>query len=66
MDPKPPITHVTNVTAAGVDMVAWCWVKNEEWFATRTSLWLKLVEAFETDEQICMSLPQQEVYMYQK
>ena len=66
MDPKPPITHVTNATAAGVDMVAWCWVKNEEWFATRTSLWLKLVEAFETDDQICMSLPQQEVFMYQK
>lgn len=66
MDPKPPITHVTNVTAAGVNMVAWCWVKNDDWFATRTSLWLKLVEAFEADDQICMSLPQQEVFMYQK
>ena len=66
MDPKPPVTHVTNVTASGVDMVAWCWVKNDDWFATRTDIWLKLVEAFETDERICMSLPQQEVFMYQK
>lgn len=66
MDPKPPVTHVINVTASGVDMVAWCWVKNNDWFATRTDIWLKLVEAFETDERICMSLPQQEVFMYQK
>lgn len=66
VDTKPPITHVTNVTASGVDMVAWCWVKNDDWFATRTSIWLKLVEAFETDDRICMSLPQQEVFMYQK
>lgn len=64
--PKPPITHVTNVTASGVDMVAWCWVNNDDWFATRTDIWLKLVEAFETDDRICMSLPQQEVFMYQR
>ena len=31
-----------------------------------TAIWLKLVEAFETDDRICMSLPQQEVFMYQK
>ena len=64
VDPAPT-THVVNVTAAGVDMVAWCWVKNEHWFATRTDLWLKLVEAFETDDRICMSLPQQEIFTYQ-
>jgi small conductance mechanosensitive channel len=66
LEPKPPITNVTNVTASGVDMVAWCWVKNDDWFATRTDLWLKLVEAFETDDRICMSLPQQEIFMYQR
>ena len=66
MEFKPPVTHVTNVTASGVDVVAWCWVKNDDWFATRTDIWLKLVEAFETDDRICMSLPQQEVFMYQK
>ena len=64
-DPAPT-THVVNATAAGVDMVAWCWVKNADWFGTRTDLWLKLVEAFETDDRICMSLPQQEVFMYEK
>ena len=31
-----PTTHVVNVTAAGVDMVAWFWVKNADWFSART------------------------------
>ena len=30
-DPAPPAVFVMNVNAAGVDMFAVCWVKNEEW-----------------------------------
>jgi small conductance mechanosensitive channel len=65
-EPSPPWTHVTNVTAAGVDMMAYCWVKNEDWLSVRTDLWMKLVTAFNTDDRIAMSLPQQEVYVHQE
>ncbi len=63
-EPSPPFTHVVNATASGVDMMAYCWVKNEDWLATRTDVWLKLVEIFNEDDRISMSLPQQEVFLY--
>lgn len=63
-DPSPPFTHIVNATASGVDMVAYCWVKNEDWLSTRTDLWQKLVATFNVDESISMSLPQQEVFVH--
>jgi small conductance mechanosensitive channel len=63
-EPSPPITHIVNATASGVDMLAFCWVKNEDWFSARTDLWLKMVHAFNDDERISMSLPQQEVFVH--
>jgi small conductance mechanosensitive channel len=62
-EPSPPITHIVNATASGVDMLAFCWVKNEDWFSARTDLWLKMVHAFNDDERISMSLPQQEIFV---
>ena len=64
-DPAPT-THVVGATAAGVDMVGYCWVKNADWFGTRTDLWLKLVEAFKTDDRISLFLPQHEIFMHQR
>jgi small conductance mechanosensitive channel len=63
-EPSPPFTHVVNATASGVDMMAYCWVKNEDWLSTRTDIWLKLVHIFNADETISMSLPQQEVFIH--
>jgi len=63
-EPSSPVTHVVNATASGVDMMAYCWVKNEDWLSTRTDLWLKLVHIFNADETISMSLPQQEVFIH--
>ncbi len=63
-EPSPPFTHVVNATASGVDMMAYCWVKNEDWLSTRTDLWLQLVSIFNADEAISMSLPQQEVFIH--
>jgi len=34
------------LTASGVEMMAYCWVKNEDCLATRTDVWLKLVHIF--------------------
>lgn len=63
-DPSPPFTHIINANASGVDMMAYCWVKNEDWLSTRTDLWQQLVATFNADERISMSLPQQEVFIH--
>lgn len=64
-DPAPT-THVVGATAAGVDMVGYCWVKNADWFGARTDLWLRLVEAFKTDDRISLSLPQHQIIIQQE
>lgn len=61
--PAPPAVFVTNVTAAGVDLFAVCWVNNKDWFSARSDLWMKVIDAFLADERVAMSLPQQEVYV---
>jgi len=65
-EPAPPAVLVVNVTASGVDLFAFCWVKNEDWFKTRSDLWLKLVDSFNKDDRLGMSLPQQEVFVHGK
>ena len=65
-DPSPPFTHVVHATAAGVEMMAYCWVKTEDFLSTRTDLWLRLVQAFNDDDRISMSLPQHEVFVHSK
>ena len=63
LDEPAPAVFVVNVNAAGTDLFAICWVKNEDWFRTRSDLWTKVVDAFLADERVAMSLPQQEVYV---
>lgn len=63
-EPSPPFSHVVHATAAGVEIMAYCWVKTEDFLATRSDLWLKLVQAFNDDERISMSLPQHEVFVH--
>ena len=62
-EPAPPAAFVTDANAAGVEILAFCWVKNEDWLGTRSDLWLKVVAAFIADNRVAMSLPQQEVYV---
>ena len=65
-EPKPPSALVVNATASGVEIIAYCWVKNEDWLATRSDIWLKLVNLFNTDDTISMSLPQTEIFLHSK
>ena len=58
-----PWGYVVNITAADVDLVAFGWVKNADWFRARSDLNLKLVDAFLGDDRIGLSLPQQEVFV---
>ena len=58
-----PAVNVMNVNAAGVDMLAVCWVENKDWLKTRSDLWRAVVKTFLADERLAMSLPQQEVFL---
>jgi small conductance mechanosensitive channel len=58
-----PVAFVMDANAAGVEILAICWVKNKDWFSTRSDLWLKVVGGFMGDDRVAMSLPQQEVYV---
>jgi small conductance mechanosensitive channel len=61
--PSPPGVIVINANALGVEMAAFCWVKNADWSSTRSDLWRNVANAFNKDSRVTMSLPQQEVFL---
>ncbi|MDA9982116.1 mechanosensitive ion channel family protein [Gammaproteobacteria bacterium] len=63
LDEPAPAAFVLDANAAGVELLAFCWVKNKDWLKTRSDLWIKVIKAFMGDERVAMSLPQQEVYI---
>jgi small conductance mechanosensitive channel len=63
IEEPPPSIFVVGATASGVDLTAFCWVSNADWFRTRSDLWLQLVDTFIKDDCLSMSLPQQEIFV---
>ena len=61
-DPGPAV-YVLDANAAGVEMVGFCWVSNENWFSTRSDLWLQVVDKFQNDPAVNLSLDKQEVLL---
>lgn len=61
-DPAPAV-YAVNATAAGVEIMLYCWVENADFLGTRSDLWLKLVELAREDSAVTLSLPQQEVFV---
>ena len=64
--PALPQAFIVKATASGVDIMALCWVSNANWFAARSDLWLNIVDAFAANEQVTLSLPQQELYLFDR
>ncbi len=61
-DPAPAV-FVLDANAAGVEMVGFCWVSNDDWFPTRSDLWLLVVDKFQNDPAVNLSLDKQEVLL---
>ena len=59
-DPEPSV-FVTGVTGEKASLVAFCWVENAHWFATRDALWVALASAFAGDESVNLALPQMDI-----
>jgi len=64
--PASPQAFIVKATASGVDIMAFCWVSNANWFAARSDLWLNIVDAFAANEQVTLSLPQQELFLFDR
>lgn len=59
-DPAPSV-FIVNVTGERASMVAFCWVENADWFATRDALWVAVSRAFADDDSVNLALPQLDV-----
>ena len=62
-EPAPPVVRATKASAAGIDLVAFCWTKNEDFLNTQSDLWIQIVDAFKKDKSISMVLPQQKIHI---
>jgi small conductance mechanosensitive channel len=60
-EPVPPVVRVTTATANGIELVAFCWVKNDIFLDAQSDLWIKLVAAVNSDERVRLSSPQQNI-----
>ncbi|QFU77139.1 mechanosensitive ion channel [Halioglobus maricola] len=59
-DPAPAV-YIVNVTGERASMVAYCWVENADWFATRDALWVAVSSTFAADDKVNLALPQLDV-----
>ena len=57
------VVFVLDANAAGVEMVGYCWVANGDWITTRSALWLPVVNRFQNDPAVSLSLDKKEVQL---
>ena len=62
-EPAEPTVFIVNAHATGIEMQAFCWVKNEDWLSARSQLWQTIINAFNEGESMILSRPQQEIYV---
>lgn len=58
-----PVVFVMDANAAGVEMVGLCWVANDDWITARSDLWMLVVDKFQSDPAVNLSLNKQEVLL---
>ena len=44
-------------------MTGHCWVCNSDWLSTRSDLWLQVVDMFQNDPAVSLSLDKQEILL---
>jgi small conductance mechanosensitive channel len=61
-DPAPAVFFV-DVTAAGATINGLCWATNDDWFSTRSDLWLQVVDKFQTNSNVSLALDKTEILL---
>lgn len=64
--PALPSVFAIDADSSGIKLVGYCWVKNDDWLATRSDLWIQLVEVFLQADNINMARPQNDIYMIEQ
>jgi small conductance mechanosensitive channel len=62
-EPSPPVIRATTANAAGIDLVAFCWTKNEDFLNTQSDIWIQVIDAFKNDDRFTMALPKQKIHV---
>ena len=62
-EPALPVVRATEANADGVELTAFCWVKNADFLDVRSDLWLRVVAAFNNDDHVTMSRAKQDIYI---
>ncbi len=62
-EPATPLARVASANAAGINLIALCWTKNEDFLNTQSDLWIEVVNVFKNDDRVSMALPQQEIHI---
>ena len=65
-EPALPVVRATEANADGVELTAFCWVKNADFLDVRSDLWLRVVAAFNNDDHVTMSRAKQDIYIVDK
>lgn len=61
-DPAPAV-FIMDANAVGVGMTGYCWASNSDWLSARSDLWQQVVEVFQNDPAVSLSLDKQEVLL---
>ncbi len=64
-EPAPSI-FVTDADVTGIKFSAYCWVKNGDWLATRSDLWVQVQDAYKNHNDLSLARTQQEIYVINK
>ncbi len=65
-EPSPPWVVITGVDARGAQLSAFCWVKNADWFTTRSDLWEAVLAMVRSTDGVSLSRSEQDIYLKNK
>ena len=63
LDDPAPVARINSASANGVEMVGLCWVKNVDFLGTRSDLYIKVINATQSDAGISLALEGQRVVL---
>ncbi len=61
--PEKPYVLVNDADVNGINLTAYCWVRNDDWLRLHDILWADILYQFNTNEKIVMARPQHDIYI---
>lgn len=58
-----PVVYAVDGNAVSIELTGFCWVVNNDWFATRSDLWFDVLDKFQADPTVNMAMDKQEMVL---